>query len=408
MAAFNDLPDDILIAILQQTALPTFLALRQCSRSLNNVINAYISSIAPSVARNTFLEITPRIIQRESAAHIRDLQWLLHLVPKYLAVVVVDRLVITLLGTSVNWGIPATDELGDGLRARIADGLHVMMHLSRISKEIYAMPPKEVEKLAITMSKKSRKSDSSATWSSSWSWPRVEATASDKLRSPEPGLFHKIEAKLKTLTGRNTVSKTLSLSEKRENIIRERRVAYLQSTWITRPNNLTLTYVLLWPAFRTNHQYRFGHASFLGRFDRWVNGDGRDYFDWGEPLHRGLLHGDSWVTWWILHEGPLVFWEQWCPPTCYDDDDSRRNYIRDRLLDAWKRRDAEQIEVQRDAIVSYTGGVLSRGTLEAVTAFDGYWRRYRDRERREEVTPTRDEDMIREIPYLIDFKGAPS
>jgi hypothetical protein len=402
MVRFNELPDDILIAIIQQTALPTLLALRRCSKSLDDLINEYILSIAQPVARNTFLETTPRVLEYEPESGRRDLQWLLQLIPEYLATVIVDRLVVTLLGTSANWGIPATDDIGDRLRVRVADGLRVMMQLSYISKEVYAMPAKEVEKLATTMSGRSKKPEGLKPRSLSWSLSRIDGFPPVDRVPQEPGLLQRAKTKFTVLTSHGATAKAHKLIKKREYIIKARRVSYLQSIWITRPTNFTLAYVLLWPAFHMNHNPRLGIMSY---FDRSMRGKGKDYFDWGTPCYRNLLHGDSWVTRWILHEGPLVFWHQWCPRISYDDD--RSAYIRDLLLEAWENRDEKQIEIERDAIASYTGGVLLRGTGDAVTCFDEMWRSRQGRERSEEEPSVETKDMLDEIPYLINFTGEP-
>jgi hypothetical protein len=418
MVHIHQLPDDVLISIFQQTWLPTFLSLRRSSKSLYELVNSYITAIVPSVARNTFRDTTPRILNRAPANGKRDIEWLLQLIPEYLAAVILDRHA-TSMGALSRQTIPAADELGDGFRARVADGFRVMMELSRIAKEVYDMPQREVEKLAVNVPKYIRRlrlAQQSA--GSNWYLPKREPVA----HNDRPRLLQRAKATATSAASQALISKPSRLIKQRESIITERRITYLHSIWITRPTNFSVTYAILSQAFFANYDPNFGDQHpFFNPIGKVI-----DFFDWGSPLHTRVYHGNSWVTWWILHEGPLTFWHQWCPPVCYDED--RHDYIRGRLLSDWDRRSEEQIGNERDAVSTYMNRVYPHGQQDAKRNFERYVSQCQDLERQEPEHPRYgssrfiyvdddeedeeedswyDEYALYHLPYLINFKGKP-
>ncbi|KAF2729309.1 hypothetical protein EJ04DRAFT_516036, partial [Polyplosphaeria fusca] len=70
-----------------------------------------------------------------------------------------------------------------------------------------------------------------------------------------------------------------------------------------------------------------------------ISNYGEDYkpwiFDWGCGIdgQRLLRRGNSWLTWFVLHEGPDLFWKQWWDlPPC---ETQTKNYIRDVAIEAF-------------------------------------------------------------------------
>ncbi|KAF2679925.1 hypothetical protein K458DRAFT_313331, partial [Lentithecium fluviatile CBS 122367] len=108
----------------------------------------------------------------------------------------------------------------------------------------------------------------------------------------------------------------------REDLILERRLRYISEMSNELAKDYKLMFMLLSSAFRTS-----------------ISNQGEDHkpwiFDWscGIDGQRLLRRGNSWLTWFVLHEGPQLFWDQWwmLPP----DAPETKNHIRDRSIEAW-------------------------------------------------------------------------
>ncbi|KAH6639303.1 hypothetical protein C7974DRAFT_306036 [Boeremia exigua] len=173
------------------------------------------------------------------------------------------------------YGIPAEDTYGDELRARIANGWRVLEQLRNISRKIHRSSASDAGKFGSNLD----------------------------IRRIYPS--HKLEA-----------------SRQVEDVILEQRLAFINSMPIQNAKDYKLMFMLLSSAFRTS-------ISNIGEDHKpWV-------FDWGSGLdgQRLLRKGSSWLAWFVLAEGPDLFWKQWW--TLPTDSSSTKHYIRDRAINAW-------------------------------------------------------------------------
>jgi hypothetical protein len=71
-------------------------------------------------------------------------------------------------------------------------------------------------------------------------------------------------------------------------------------------------------------------------------------FDWGSGIdgQRLFRRGNSWLAWFVLAQGPELFWKQWW--TLPYDSPQTKNYIRDRAFDTWGSTSQKLADHQRD------------------------------------------------------------
>ncbi|KZM25804.1 uncharacterized protein EKO05_0002567 [Ascochyta rabiei] len=282
---FAELPDDILILILSACHVDDLLTLRQTSRRARSLISEYTNTIAPSVARTTFPQNHNLLAHRPLRYTV---QWLEDLIPRQLAAILVDRHRIAHDFTQQRYGIPAEDTYGDELRARIANGWRVLRRLADIAKTVHS-------------------SSAPDTW-----WPASEFSL--RLMCP---------------------SRKLEQSRQKEDAILKRRLAYIESIPLQDAKDYKLMFMLLSSSFRTS-------ISNIGEDHKpWV-------FDWGSGIdgQRLFRKGNSWLSWFVLAEGPDLFWKQWW--TLPHNSPSARHYIRDRAVDVWARTPRRLADHQRD------------------------------------------------------------
>ncbi|KAF1938769.1 hypothetical protein EJ02DRAFT_353790 [Clathrospora elynae] len=124
----------------------------------------------------------------------------------------------------------------------------------------------------------------------------------------------------------------LEASKRREDLVLQRRLEYLDSLTDQTAKDYKLMMILLSSAFSTST------ANVGSAHDPWV-------FDWGGGIdgQRAFRQGKSWLAWFVLTEGPDLFWSQWwsLPPA------SAQNYIRDRATTAFKALPAALADHQR-------------------------------------------------------------
>lgn len=123
-------------------------------------------------------------------------------------------------------------------------------------------------------------------------------------------------------------------------MIVEQRLLYLKHLDAQIISDYHFMYSLLLAAFRTNHDPP--SAALMGH--NWTRKhDGALHrLDWSGDDGRRLHKGNSWVNWFIMHEGPPLFWKQW-------KGDTEEKFIRNRVLQAWSFRLEQQIAIKRDA-----------------------------------------------------------
>lgn len=174
------------------------------------------------------------------------------------------------------YGIPAEDPYGNELRTRVANGWHVLRRLSLISKEVYQLHDKNV----------------------------LRSTTELAWRVVHPARYK------------------FEVFRQREDMILERRLQYIKGLYGDEAKDYKLMFQLLSSTFRTSI------VNLGDDYKPWV-------FDWGNGIdgQRLLRRGTSWLTWFVLHEGPDLFWHQWwtLPPTS----PQTKNYIRDKSIEAW-------------------------------------------------------------------------
>jgi hypothetical protein len=272
---FESLPEDILILICSQCRIDELFALRLANSKTRNLISEYISTIAPVVARSTFPLNELLLAPREDPTTC-TLKWLKELIPQQLAAILVDRHRFSHEWASQRYGIPAEDPYGDVLRARVANGWRVLRRLSKISEDVYSLDAKRV-----------LKSTSDLAWK----------------------VFHPSRFEFEVF-------------KQREDLIGKRRLEYITNLPYEMAKDYKLMFMLLSSAFRTSI------ANYGDDYKPWI-------FDWGCGIdgQRLLRRGNSWLTYFVLHEGPSLFWNQWWAldpklPTT-------KNYIRDRSIEAW-------------------------------------------------------------------------
>lgn len=272
---FDELPEDVLILILCQCRIDELLTLRFTSSKTRDVISEYITTIAPCVARSTF-PLSHLILVPPEPPSRPTLQWLKGLIPQQLAAILVDNHRNCHDWSQQRYGIPAEDPHGSVLRARVANGWLVLRRLSLISEEVYNLHERNV-----------LKSTTDLAW---------------KLVHPSRFKFE--------------------VFRQREDLILERRLEYIKNISDDLARDYKLMFMLLSSAFRTSV------SNYGDDYKPWI-------FDWGCGIdgRRLLRRGNSWLTWFVLHEGPELFWQQWWMLS--SDLTSTKNHIRDRSIEAW-------------------------------------------------------------------------
>ncbi|KAF2186539.1 hypothetical protein K469DRAFT_706529 [Zopfia rhizophila CBS 207.26] len=272
---FDELPEDVLILIFCQCRIDELFALRLTNVKTRDLISEYIATVAPSVGRSTFPH-NDLLLTLPGDPSDYTIQWLKGLIPQHLAAILVDRHRFSHEWAQQRYGIPAEDPYGNVLRARVANGWCVLRRLSKISEDVYNMNAKSV----------------------------LRSTTDLAWKVVHPSRFK------------------FEVFRQREDLILKRRLEYIKNIPDELAKDYKLMFMLLSSAFRTSL------SNYGDDYKPWI-------FDWGCGIdgQRLLRRGNSWLTWFVLHEGPTLFWEQWwslspgCPKT--------KNYIRDRSIEAW-------------------------------------------------------------------------
>ena len=279
---FHDLPDDILILVYSECTIEGLLTLRLTDRRSRDLISEYINTIAPLAARTSFPGCS-NLLRHQPLRY--TIQWLRDLIPRQLAAILVDRHRIAHDSMQQRYGIPSEDPYGDDLRARIANGWRVLYRLTSISTFApFAIDPKPANDLVT------------------------------RLLCP---------------------SRRLDMDRQKEDSILQQRLGYIDSMPIQDAKDYKLMFMLLSSAFRTS-------MSNIGEEHKpWE-------FDWGKGIdgQRLFRKGSSWLAWFVLNEGPHLFYSQWW--TLPHDAPSTRYYIRDRALATWMATPHKVVDHQRE------------------------------------------------------------
>ncbi|KAK7190522.1 hypothetical protein DPSP01_005255 [Paraphaeosphaeria sporulosa] len=282
----NSLPDDVLILILSQCRIDEVFALRGTCATFRNVFSRYSAHIIPSVAQCTFPG-SKLLLEPPIAPSGYNLTWLKERIPQQLAAILVDRhrFIFEEQPMGPRIGIAAEDALGTVFRGRVASGWRILGRLSNISSKIYRLDAKDVLSM----------SDKKATW-------------------------------LTAHTSRYE-SETVRL---REELVLQRRLQLIETISVHEAEDYIMMFMLLSGAWRVGKSSRQQSTvkSVSKKNPTWP-------FDFGHGIDapRMIRKGESWVTWFILHQGPRLFWEQWwsLPPEAPETTD----HVRDLAIQAF-------------------------------------------------------------------------
>ncbi|OCK73259.1 hypothetical protein K432DRAFT_430688 [Lepidopterella palustris CBS 459.81] len=310
---------DILFQIILHCDIDTLLCLRLTCHTIHDLISSYESTIIQSVAYITFPR-SKRLFLYGPPDGLYNLKWLLGLIPKQLAAIAVDqhrwqeKLYIT-------DGAAAEDPIGDELRERVANGFRILQRFSTIAKEVDTVPASEMPQVTpenhflksshiirpVARRRRIGLVGSTGAWLSQ-RWIRAQETTETALKSTNT-----------TCTWR----KELWILEKREK--------YLKGL----PPESACHFM---------DMFYFIEAAFV-HLDQQSK-----YFDWdAEKSYRmEYPHGwlcNSWVAWFILREGPKLFWQQWWANKDLPDEPP----ILDRIKGAWAGRSSLMVKMERES-----------------------------------------------------------
>lgn len=143
MAAF---PDDVLLVIVSNTDIDTFLSLRLLSRKVHDLIITRIHGLTQAVARTTFPNQTRILLQqaeRSEHDYRQPIRWLKDLRYQQLAAILLQ---------CPKSAIAAEDPLGDEARSTVAEGWKALDHLARIAREVGQIQSDDVPQLSPSLS----------------------------------------------------------------------------------------------------------------------------------------------------------------------------------------------------------------------------------------------------------------
>ncbi len=345
---FLDLPDDILILVSSQCRIDEVLALRLVHSKLRNLIDRYITYIAPSVARSTF-PLNNHLLKPPEDPAKYSLQWLTGLVPRHLAAILVDRHRVADEWTQSRYGIPAEDPFGDELRARVINGWRVLQRLSNIAQELNDLYTKGA--------------------------PCSRTDIANKLLRPS-------RFKLDTLL-------------QREDRILENSLQYIEMMPEQHAKDFKLTIALLSATFSTS-------ISNIGStYEPWI-------FDWGEGIdgQRSFRKGQTWLVWFVLTQGPKMFWQQWWALPS----NSSQNYIRDLAIATFREVPVAVADRQRSHARTFQQAITKKADIEG--DFDGSnpfryfskYRRYKTQREIEDGHVYLVKDVLADVPFRVNFR----
>jgi hypothetical protein len=344
-----ELPDDVLILICPQCRIDELFQLRLTSAKIRGLIDEYMTTIAPSVARSTFPLSEHLLSIHANSVTPPTLQSLKALIPEQLAYILVDRHRIADEWLQLRYGIPAEDAFGDELRNRVANGWCIFRDLSNCAR-------------------------------------RQDGEVTKETRSSRAEFANRVF--------RPTQFKFEALKHTEDMLLR-RRLEYVRKLDPKHAQDYKLMFTLLSAAFSTS-------ISNIGdKHEPWP-------FDFGGGIdgQRELRKGETWLSWYILGEGPDLFWQQWW--SLPHDDPSTPNYIRDRAIAAFRNTLAGLANHQRNLAHTLQNAINEQTVLEgsfSASEVIQYFSRYaKHRLRRRDAGLPPANEILGHVSFLVNFR----
>ncbi|GAD96320.1 hypothetical protein PVAR5_4972 [Paecilomyces variotii No. 5] len=326
---------DILLRILEHVDLDTLLSLYETCVAIHKLIITYQATLTITVAQNTFPEEILRILERinddgkqqykdgyicngdrDGAGSTRgySICWLRDLIPRFLAVVVVDRYRHMNDGAcgSNYWrqGIAAADPLGDPLRARVTNGFRILARLNCIAREMNIQERKSV------MSTESQ-------------LILPKRTRTQRLRS--------------IIRARGKWDAVQEITARREKAIEQKQLTYIDTS--------------VTPKQAADYQLMSLYlecAFYPLTLESWPQGE----FSRKKRTGPGGSCASGWLTWFMLREGISLLWQQWWMKRTDPDAPS----LKARIQRIFLLRDKEQVECERQSGMSVSQSLYRLST----------------------------------------------
>ncbi|ORY12430.1 hypothetical protein BCR34DRAFT_600646 [Clohesyomyces aquaticus] len=353
----HDLPDDILIPIFSLCTVDEFFSLRLTCRILCAVADAYITTLAPAIAKTTFPDCTLLLGALKDGYSLR---WLRSLIPAQLAAIALDKDKLRRWSyLDFPYGIPSEDESVQGVywRGRVANGWRVLRRFCLVSRDVYGMSMQDLEAGKPGLLRGVRKS---RVW---------QTVACEYASCSEHGLARLFDRS----KGRGRPCGTIREDKRSERhyeevVLREEEVLKRRKDLIRGLKNedledyLHVWKILLW-AFRPYRRpYKAGEVVYRGWDDAPKKKGKRlnPYVGCKDPKWQSSISdisvGCSWLTWWVLHVGTEPFWQQWWATR----GTSEYGSVRDMILEAWASRSVHGIEIEREHISKFEFALRKR------------------------------------------------
>ncbi|KAF2822449.1 hypothetical protein CC86DRAFT_301045 [Ophiobolus disseminans] len=163
---------------------------------------------------------------------------------------------------------------------------------------------------------------------------------------------------------------------------------------------------------REAQNYKLMHSLLSSAFSTSFSNIGDEYkpwpFDFGDGIdgQRELRKGKSWLAWYILAEGPDLFWQQWW--MLPHDNPHTKNHIRDRAIEAFQETPGKLADHQRILARTLQKAVNEQASIESEWEESNpvrYFATYaKERLRRKDagIPPTR--EILGHVPFRVNFR----
>ncbi|KIV99969.1 uncharacterized protein PV09_08480 [Verruconis gallopava] len=315
--ALHELPDDVVILVLQRCRILDIFNLRLTCRHVENTISAYEKTIVPEVAQTTF----PRPENDHlywSAGEDYSLRWLKGFIPRYLAATLLEGpsfRSVKFLGWS---SIMSIDPLGDELRSRLANGWCIVKKLSNISQAVYSPP---VTRLANSFNAQT--------------WSHIQSSLHSRLA-----------------LGKGRETQDFAFISQKEEMIATRRREYIASLSKADAASYMLLIRLLSKAIRYHPRFESAANSALAVINTALARKLSRYFDYpGKFRDKYIWYTDwlndtpcpitPWVLWAVLHIGPDPFFVQWT--SRYEQEEPKADHVAELITSLTEGQDGKSI-----------------------------------------------------------------